>query len=189
MVDSFPYFLKEILGSLKSLFWSSSDVCPGFQSQGGIPRLCASLPACDGSLRFTSSVTPGGRLKGSIAAKSFWSTLVGLEPRIECAAYSCIRYCLQFNLYFNRLDWNGFDHYVINSYQKIIMITISTEHCTPYPRAVSLSDIVIRTLPLTCDRTNPRKQYSKTAWTTFYQMKLSALFGIIVRFMIKWKFL
>ena len=40
------------------LFWTSGDVCPGFQSQGGFPQLCASSPAHNIFLRFTSGVTP-----------------------------------------------------------------------------------------------------------------------------------
>ena len=39
------YFLEDIspfVGSLVLLFWTS-DVCPGFQSHGGSPRLRASL--------------------------------------------------------------------------------------------------------------------------------------------------
>ena len=44
------------VGPLMPLFWTSSDVCPGFQSQGGFPHLQASLPACNGFLRFTSGV-------------------------------------------------------------------------------------------------------------------------------------
>ena len=100
--------------------------------------------------------------------------------------YSCLQYWPVHPLV--SLDWT--DHCLIKyCVFLVVMITIPTKHCTPCPWAVSLSDIVIRTLPMTCDRTNPRKQYSKTERTTFYQMKLSALFGIIVRFMIKWKFL
>ena len=116
---------------------------------------------------------------------SFW---MGWH-RVSSLVYSRIHYCLQFIPSFHWTGqttmWSNFVYHIF----LVDMITISTRHCTPYPWAVSLSDIVIRTLPMTCDRTNPRKQYSKTARTTFYQMKLPALFGIIVRFMIKWKFL
>ena len=46
------------VGSLMPLFWTSGNVCPGFQSQGGSPGLCALLPACNGILRFTSGAIP-----------------------------------------------------------------------------------------------------------------------------------
>ena len=46
------------MGPLLPLFWTSGDVCPGFQSQGGFPRLRASSPAHNGFLRFTSGATP-----------------------------------------------------------------------------------------------------------------------------------
>ena len=46
------------VGPLIPLFWSSGDVCPGFQSQGGFPHLRASLPAHNRFLRFTSGATP-----------------------------------------------------------------------------------------------------------------------------------
>ena len=46
------------MGPLVPLFWTSGDVCPGFQSQGGFPCLDASLPVHNRFLRFTSGVTP-----------------------------------------------------------------------------------------------------------------------------------
>ena len=46
------------LGPLIPLLWTSGDVCPGFQSQGGFPRLHASSPVHNGFLRFTSGATP-----------------------------------------------------------------------------------------------------------------------------------
>ena len=44
------------VGPLVLLFWTSGDVCPGFQSQGGFPRLRASLPAHNRFLRFCSQI-------------------------------------------------------------------------------------------------------------------------------------
>ena len=46
------------VGPLIPLFWTSGDVCPGLQSQGGFPRLRASSPVHNGFLRFTSGATP-----------------------------------------------------------------------------------------------------------------------------------
>ena len=46
------------MGSLIPLFWTSGDVCPGFQSQGGFPHLHASSPVHNGFLKFTSGATP-----------------------------------------------------------------------------------------------------------------------------------
>ena len=38
------------MGPLIPPFWTSCDVCPRFQIQGGFPRLPASSPACNGFL-------------------------------------------------------------------------------------------------------------------------------------------
>ena len=58
------------MGSLTPLFWTSAsgDVCPGFQSQGGFPRLRASSSACNRFFRFTSGATPADLLAPSMAA-------------------------------------------------------------------------------------------------------------------------
>ena len=45
------------MGPLIPCFWTSSDVCPGFQSQDGFPHLHASSLECNGLLRFTSGAT------------------------------------------------------------------------------------------------------------------------------------
>ena len=126
--------------------------------------------------------------KGQPDAVNIWWVSFWMRVWVSPLVHSYIHYCLQFILW---LHWTGQTMWSDLVYRVLLvdMITIFTGHCTPCPWSVSLSDIVIRTLPMTCDRTNPRKQYSKTERTTFYQMKLSALFGIIVRFMIKWKFL
>ena len=39
------------------MFWTSCDICPGFHSQAGFYYLRASLPVCNGFLRFISGVT------------------------------------------------------------------------------------------------------------------------------------
>ena len=44
--------------SLIPLFWTSGDICPGFQSHGGSPCLHTLSPIGSGFLRFTSGVTP-----------------------------------------------------------------------------------------------------------------------------------
>ena len=46
------------VGPVIPLFWTSGDVCPGFQNQGGSPLLRASSSACNGILRFTFGATP-----------------------------------------------------------------------------------------------------------------------------------
>ena len=79
------------MGPLIPLFWTSGDVYPGFQSQGGFPRLPVSSPAHNGFLRFTSGVTLADCIEVSMAAEPFlstylqtcWQALVevrGLEP-------------------------------------------------------------------------------------------------------------
>ena len=44
------------------LFWTSCEVCPGFGSQGGSPRLRALSPACNGFLRLASGEEPADLL-------------------------------------------------------------------------------------------------------------------------------
>ena len=55
------------------MFWTSGDVCPGFQSQGGFPCLCALLPVCNGFHRFISGATPADPLVASMEAEPFRS--------------------------------------------------------------------------------------------------------------------
>ena len=62
------------MGSLIPLFWTSGDVCPGFQSQGGS---LARFVACV-ILRFNSGVTPADSIKFGMATKPFRFTLEGL---------------------------------------------------------------------------------------------------------------
>ena len=81
------------MGPLISLFWTSGDVCPGFQSQSGFPHLHASSPVHNGFLRFTSGATPTDPLADSMVAELLWlspyvKTLVGSQSRIEHAAAS-----------------------------------------------------------------------------------------------------
>ena len=54
-----------------TLLWTSGDVCPGFQSQGGFPCLHASLAVNNGFLRFTSGVTPADCIEVTMAAEPF----------------------------------------------------------------------------------------------------------------------
>ena len=56
------------VGPLISLFWTSGDICPGFQSQGGSLAWKASSTACNAFLRFTSGATPANLLTASMAA-------------------------------------------------------------------------------------------------------------------------
>ena len=86
------------MGLLIPLFWTSGDICPGFQSQGGFPHLCASSPVHNGFLRFTSGATPADCIEVSIAAKPFWSTYLwalvevwGLEPTTVHAARTALQ--------------------------------------------------------------------------------------------------
>ena len=53
------------MGPLIPLFWTSGDVCPGFQSKGGF--LACTL-CCLRTIRFTSGSTPGDCIEVSMAA-------------------------------------------------------------------------------------------------------------------------
>ena len=53
------------------LFWTSDDICHGFQIQDEFPHQHASSPACNGFLRFTSGVTPADLLAASVVAELF----------------------------------------------------------------------------------------------------------------------
>ena len=58
-----------------SLFVGPSGCdCLGCLGQGGSPRLCASLPVCNRTVRFTSDAPPAGLLAASMAAVLFRST-------------------------------------------------------------------------------------------------------------------
>ena len=87
------------VGPLIPLFWTSGDVCPGFQSQGGFPHLCASSPAHNGFLRFTSGATPAfstNRGVHCISVYTAWlarllSHASGFEPPTQWwAAQRCV---------------------------------------------------------------------------------------------------
>ena len=57
-----------LVGPLIPLFKTSGDICGGFQSQGGFPRLHVLMPACNGFHRFTSGATPVDLFMASMAA-------------------------------------------------------------------------------------------------------------------------
>ena len=64
------------MGPLIPLFWTSGDVCPGFQSKGG--SLVCFLTCV--ILRFTSGVTPADCIEVSMAAKPFRSRYLQTCP-------------------------------------------------------------------------------------------------------------
>ena len=53
-----------------------SALAPGFQSQGGCPCLCVSLPLFNGILRFTSGAIPTDLLAANLAAETFLKKLI-----------------------------------------------------------------------------------------------------------------
>ena len=59
------------------LFWTSGDICPGFQSKGGLPYLHASSPAHNGFLRFTSGVTPAFSTNRGVHCISMYMAWLG----------------------------------------------------------------------------------------------------------------
>ena len=89
------------------LLWTSSNICPGFQSQGGFPCLNALSPVHNGFLRFTCSVTPADLLVASMAAEPFdphtcIQALVGLESSVPC-----LTACDKTDVLPNELSWFG----------------------------------------------------------------------------------
>ena len=65
------HFLEDIspfVGPLIPLFWTSGDVCPGSERQGGFPWLHASSLVSNGLLRLTSRVTPTNLLVADITS-------------------------------------------------------------------------------------------------------------------------
>ena len=88
------FFLKKLsvlfVGSLISLFWTSGDICGGFQSQGGSSHFHALSPWCN---RFTSGLTPAYPL----SAKPFWSTHLYTTSigaaRVQDREYHCLTVC------------------------------------------------------------------------------------------------
>ena len=56
------------MGPLIPLFWTSDDVSPGFQSQGGSLACVVLSPAYHEFLRFTSGTTPADCIEVSMVA-------------------------------------------------------------------------------------------------------------------------
>ena len=54
------------------MFWTSGDICLGFQSQVGSPALYALLPADNQFLRVTCDVTATNFLVANIRTESFY---------------------------------------------------------------------------------------------------------------------
>ena len=73
MVNSGKRRVVLFVGPLISLFWTSGDVCTGFQSRHGSPGLHALL-LCNEIFRFISGTTPADLLVAIIAANLFSST-------------------------------------------------------------------------------------------------------------------
>ena len=79
------------VGPLIPLFWTSGDICPGFQSQGGFPCLCASSPVYNRFLRFTSGATPAFSTNSGVHCISVYtawlarllSHVLGFEPPMQ----------------------------------------------------------------------------------------------------------
>ena len=64
-LDFFKKLLEDIspfCGVIDTLFWTSGDVCPRFQSQVEFRHLRGLLPMCSRFLRFISGATPADLL-------------------------------------------------------------------------------------------------------------------------------
>ena len=82
-VDLLKWTQSRQLGLVKIPLRRAKDVCPGFESHGGLPALYVLAPASDGFLSFTSSATPANLLvatwQPNLFAHLFLQTLVELE--------------------------------------------------------------------------------------------------------------
>ena len=63
------------------LFWTSDDVCRGFERQSGSSHLCASLPVSKGILRFTCGATPADFFAASMADVTYNLKVVSSFPK------------------------------------------------------------------------------------------------------------
>ena len=65
------------MGPLIPLFWTSGDVCPGFQSQGG-SLFCVLFHLCDPQIHLWCNIC---WLYRGMAVKPFWSTYLQTYPQ------------------------------------------------------------------------------------------------------------
>ena len=80
--------LGALCGATNTIVWTSGDIYPGIQSEGGFPHLHALFPAHNGFLRFNSGATLSDILVASMAVELFHprsctcvQALVGLNFR------------------------------------------------------------------------------------------------------------
>ena len=74
------------IGLVKILLRRAKDVCPGFESQGGLPALHVLAPASDGFLSFTSSATPANLLVANVAAEPLYPLIFSSIGRARSCA-------------------------------------------------------------------------------------------------------
>ena len=98
---------EKSFGGRKSFLWGHWHSCFGLLvmsllgfKTSGIPHLCALSPACNGFLRFTSSVTPANLLVARMAANAFTHLLFKQRwiPRLHAPwtfLTECVRYFIQ----------------------------------------------------------------------------------------------
>ena len=77
LVKFFGWTLVLSVGLLIPLFWTSGDICPVFQSQGGRPCVCALSPVCNGFFRNTSGVTPADFLAAELFQFTYLHKSIG----------------------------------------------------------------------------------------------------------------
>ena len=104
------------MGPLIPLLWTSGDVCPGFQSQGGFPCLHASSPAHNGFLRFTSGATPAFSTNSGVhCIRHGWLFLsdlsdllveknpIGPSPPLSSVTSSALSFAIKLMIYFKTI--------------------------------------------------------------------------------------
>ena len=91
------------VGPLIPLFWTSGDICPGFQRLGGY-LTCMLLHLCTTySFRFTSGVAPADLLAASIVAEPFHLyTCIPALVRLQSTA------CNKTDVFLTVLRWIGY---------------------------------------------------------------------------------
>ena len=102
------------------LVWTSGDVCPWFQIQGGSHCLCTLSPVHNGIVRFTSGATPADLLAASMTAEQFSSTYFLTPVVLQYISYPFLK---------DHLWYMISDHQFIPVHQKVSLYLPYSKDC------------------------------------------------------------